>query len=141
MLKNQSFNKNQSDDIKSAAQYALVGLLSDDSLSLKENPHRITEHGYHILKNVPSFRDVADYVLALFENVDGSGKPHGLSDASIPFPSKVIRVVLDYFQLKNTGLDSSKIEKKLVKNVNIVYDKEVLNLLIDVLKEENNEEI
>lgn len=141
MVENESFNKNQQDDIKSAAQYALVGLLSDDSLTLKHNTHRIAEHGYHILKNVPSFRDVADYVLALFENVDGSGKPHGLSGASIPFPSKVIRVVLDYFQLKNTGLDSSKIEKKLVKNANIVYDKKVLNLLIDVLKEENNEEI
>ncbi len=141
MLATQNVSLQKETDILYATQFALVGLLSDERLSLTYEKHRIAEHGYHILKNVPAFRDVADYVLAIFENGDGSGKPHGLRSADIPLASKMIRVALDYHILLSQGLRQKSILKKLVKNVNIVYDKEVLDLLIQATKEKQDEKI
>jgi response regulator RpfG family c-di-GMP phosphodiesterase len=137
----QHLPKKQRDDLENATRFALVGLLSDENISLKQDAYRIAQHGYHILKNVPSFRDVADIVLALFENVDGSGLPHQLTESEIPYPSQIIRVVLDYCHYKTQELNFRDIEHLMRDKINQIYDEKIFEIAISVLGEMDNEKL
>ncbi len=141
IAKRQDFTKEELMKLENASKFALVGLLSDEDISLKHNAYRIAQHGYHILKNVPSFRDVADIVLALFENVDGSGQPHQLIAKEIPVASKILRIALDYCQYKNQNLNHQDSVKLLTKQVDIMYDKEIFELAMIAIKGMHDEKI
>ena len=141
MVSNQNLTKKQLKDVENATRFAFVGMLSEDDISLHKNSHRIAEHGYHILKNVPAYRDVADIVLALFENVNGSGLPHRLEKEEIPYPSKVIRIVMDYCHYKNHKVGEDEIKNRMLDYANLKYDEGLLNQFFNIIQESDNEKI
>lgn len=53
----------------------------------------------NILKRIGRLRGTAEIVEAVFENWDGSGVPGHLQRGQIPFRSRLLRVLLDFFAL------------------------------------------
>ncbi len=53
---------------------------------------RHTETGYHILRSVDEYKNLADYALSHHERLDGKGYPRGLSGEQIPFIARIISV-------------------------------------------------
>lgn len=67
----------------------------------KEGPLNIAEYdeikrhseiGYHILRSVDEYKDMADYILCHHEWVDGKGYPRGFSENEIPLQARIIAV-------------------------------------------------
>ena len=104
--------------------FSLIGTLKEPNISIKDQPKLVVENGYHLLKQIPGFRDVADIVLSIFERVDGKGTPKGLINDEIPRAAKIIRIALDFCITKDeTQLANDKVIELLQPNVGIVYDK------------------
>jgi HD-GYP domain-containing protein (c-di-GMP phosphodiesterase class II) len=61
------------------------------------------EWGAEILSSVRTFREIRTWIRHHHERPDGTGYPHGLSDAEIPIESKIIAVVDAYDAM--TGSD------------------------------------
>jgi len=51
-----------------------------------------------ILEQIDSLRGVADIVIAIGEHWDGSGAPRHLMQGQIPLRSRILRVLIDYFE-------------------------------------------
>jgi diguanylate cyclase (GGDEF)-like protein len=108
--------------------FSLIGTLKEPDISIKDQPKLVVENGYHLLKQVPGFRDVADIVLSIFERVDGKGTPKGLINDEIPRAAKIIRIALDFCRIKDeTQLSNEKVIELLQPNVGIVYDKNLFS--------------
>lgn len=67
-------------------------LTNHDWTQIKAHP----VSGYHILKNIDQYSEIAEYVLAHHEWYNGSGYPRGLSGKRIPLESRVLAFVSDY---------------------------------------------
>lgn len=63
-----------------------------DWMEIKTHP----VSGYHILKNIDHYADIAEYVLAHHEWYNGSGYPRGVSGEKIPYESRLLAIVSDY---------------------------------------------
>ena len=57
-----------------------------------EDLKRHSEIGYHILKSVDVYTNLADYVLSHHERWDGTGYPRGLAGETIPLVGRIIAV-------------------------------------------------
>ncbi len=53
---------------------------------------RHPEVGYHILKSVDEYKNIADYVLSHHEKWNGSGYPRGLVGENIPIVSRILAI-------------------------------------------------
>lgn len=73
-------------------------LTSSDWMEIKNHP----VSGYHILKNIDQYADVAEYVLTHHEWYNGSGYPRGISGKKIPFESRLLAFVSDYAAMTTT---------------------------------------
>lgn len=73
-------------------------LTSSDWKEIKNHP----VSGYHILKNIDQYADVAEYVLTHHEWYNGSGYPRGISGKKIPFESRLLAFVSDYAAMTTT---------------------------------------
>lgn len=60
---------------------------------------RHPEIGYHILRSVNEYVDIAEYVLAHHEQCDGNGYPKGLKAEEIPLQSKILLVAEAYDEM------------------------------------------
>lgn len=67
-------------------------LTSSDWTEIKTHP----VSGYHILKNIDQYAEVAEYVLTHHEWYNGSGYPRGISGKKIPMESRMLALVSDY---------------------------------------------
>jgi response regulator RpfG family c-di-GMP phosphodiesterase len=72
-------------------------LAKDEAEVYQEN----SERGARILSMIPELRNVADMILLLFENFDGSGFPRGLQGEQIPLACRILRVADEYARLTN----------------------------------------
>jgi len=61
-----------------------------------EELKRHSEVGYHILKSVDAYTNLADYVLSHHEMWDGTGYPRGISGEGIPLIARIIAVADAY---------------------------------------------
>ncbi|MGM0379869.1 MAG: diguanylate cyclase domain-containing protein [Bacillota bacterium] len=80
------------------------------------------EIGYHLLKSIDDYAEVAKIVLHHHENFDGSGYPKGLKGKTIPFLSRIISIC-DYF----VNLELNKTKNEIVKKLNIKSDEKKLD--------------
>ncbi|PKL13866.1 MAG: diguanylate cyclase [Spirochaetae bacterium HGW-Spirochaetae-8] len=64
----------------------------DEWLEMKRHP----EIGYRILSSVNDMSDLAEYVLAHHERLDGKGYPKGLAEGAIPLQSRIIAIADAY---------------------------------------------
>jgi len=70
-----------------------VGTLNEQEWEeIKRHP----ETGWHILGSVGELGELATYVLAHHERIDGAGYPRGLKGDQIPIPSRIIAIADAY---------------------------------------------
>lgn len=101
----------------------------------------VQEHskaGYDILKSSDFLYPIAEIVYQHHERLDGSGYPRGLKDDQISLEARIIAVcdVFDAMTSHRPYRPKFSIEetfKELKEKSGILYDKEVVNILVDLL--------
>lgn len=112
----------------------------EDELNSKEW-HEIRKHpmaGYHMLKNLGTFSDIADLVLEHHENVDGTGYPRGLKREQIQKETLVLSVVSSYYSMTHDrpyrkAMSSKQAMEQLKKDAGVKYERELVMLLIKIV--------
>ena len=113
------------------------GRLNDDEYNAIKSH---TEIGYRILSVNPFFKDVKDYVRYHHETLNGKGYHHK-KEGEYPEEAMIISCA-DIFDALNTdrpyrkALSKEIIMQEMEKNVDVHYKREMLDALIEILKEE-----
>jgi diguanylate cyclase (GGDEF)-like protein/PAS domain S-box-containing protein len=113
-------------------------LTEEEWQEIKRHP----EIGYHILRSVNEFAELAEYVLAHHERIDGKGYPYGLRGADIPQKAKILHVAEAYENMtgecsyrKKMSQENAVLELK--KNAGQEFDDVIIRVFIEkVLKKE-----
>jgi len=100
--------------------------------------------GSGILMPLEPIREAAKLIRYYRERYDGKGYPHGVAGDDIPFGSRVISVISDYYTLQTGSLISKRLsesgaEEYITKNKATIYDPSVVDAFIrflQVIKEE-----
>ncbi len=149
IAKAMGFSQEECDLIYQAGILHDIGkIITPDSILLK--PGKLTQDeyvliqdhalaGFKILSRIPMYKDIADIVYAHHERYDGSGYPSSLKGNKIPIFARIM-MVADSFDAMTT----SRIYKarktipqaleELKKFSNTLYDSQVVDVAIDVLK-------
>lgn len=107
-------------------------LTHDEWEEIKRHP----EIGYRILSTVNELSEMAQYVLAHHERLDGKGYPKGLKQGEIPFQSKIIAIADAYDAMisersyRNALPEEVAIEE-LKKNAGSQFDVELTKIFIE----------
>ncbi len=92
--------------------------------------HQIPISARGIVSSVRRFQDVANVLYNIYENFDGSGFPQRIKTWQIPLASRIIRVALDFEEMrlfqKINAIDALK---TLQNNANRLYDQRVTVLM------------
>ncbi len=111
-------------------------------------PDRLTDEEYDIIKKHPSdgysmvqgtfLENIGVIIKQHHERIDGSGYPEGLKDEDILLEAKIIGVVDSYDAMVNDrpyrkGMSEHKAINELKRLSGIKYDKEVVDIFVDVL--------
>ena len=118
-------------------------------------PGKLTEEEFDIIKKHPVigaelvketyYENLSDIILQHHERIDGSGYPSGLKGNEILIEAKVVAMADVYHAMitdrpYRKGLKYSEIIKELKELSGIKYDKEIVDALLDIMKEEREEE-
>lgn len=114
------------------------GKLTDEEFNiLKQHP----THGAKMLKPVEEFNEILPYLYHHHERYDGKGYPQGLTGGGIPLASRIMAVA-DTFDAMTSNrpyrkaMPVSKAIIELEKNAGTQFDPEIVNLFLDILKNE-----
>ncbi|HBW36935.1 HD domain-containing phosphohydrolase [Desulfosporosinus sp. BICA1-9] len=113
------------------------GKLTEDEFEIMKTHTKI---GYKIATELEDLRHVAYQILCHHENFDGSGYPNGLKDNSIPFLSRIIRIV-DSFDVMVSGrpyktpMTKEEAMGELLRCSGKHYDPELIKLFVEVYEE------
>jgi len=89
-------------------------------------PHAARE----IVSGLRRFGEVGKILYSIYENFDGSGFPGRLQSWQIPFPSRIIRVALDYEEIKlRTGKKPKEVIQILHSHSSRLYDNRIVVLM------------
>lgn len=102
--------------------------------------HQVPTSGSEIVASVRRFKNVSNYIKHIYENFDGSGLPDRFKSWQIPFPSRIIRVALDYeefrtFQQKNAIISLEMVTRESQR----LYDSKVVMLMEQYVKSNEKE--
>lgn len=117
--------------------FATNGKLTQEELD-KIKKH--TNVGVNMLMNINFLSEVVPYITYQTERVDGSGSPEGLKGQSIPLGSRIIAVADVYSALTSDrpfrkAMDSDKATEIIKSEVDIKWDKDVVNALLQYINE------
>lgn len=126
--------------IRNACQLIYVGKMHLPENKLKEKVYldgvlknedfkNIPINGKNTINTLPGYTRVANILGSIYENFDGSGIPEKKIGWEIPVGSRIIRVVMDFFEL--IGGEKSKTSKALQtieKDINKLYELKVVAL-------------
>ena len=109
------------------------GPLSDEEW---EDMRRHPEIGYHILRSVNEFAEIAEYVLAHHERIDGKGYPNGLSESDIPQKSKILHIAEAFEAMTGVYPYHEKYSvteaiEELRRNAGTQFDDVILHIFIE----------
>lgn len=105
--------------------------LTESEINLLRSQHAI---GAALLTKIPSFRSVAQVIRHIRENVDGSGRPDGLSGNEIPIGSRIIALVDCFdtrFMLEQTTHNAEEVLQEIEKQLDLVFDRHLFPFLVD----------
>lgn len=107
-------------------------LTSDEWEEIKRHP----EIGYRILSTASGMGEIAEYVLAHHERLDGSGYPKGLKGSGIPIQARIIAIADAYDAMTSArsyrgALSDEVAVEELKKNAGTQFDSDLVNLFID----------
>jgi len=89
-----------------------------------------------LLDGIGTLENVAKIIFHIWENFDGSGIPHKLQSWQIPAQSRIIRVVLDFEELRfYSKMTADDALEKLKQNSRRFYDPKVVLFLEQFLLE------
>jgi response regulator RpfG family c-di-GMP phosphodiesterase len=100
-----------------------------DPLTVKEHEAltRIPEIGSNLLRHIPRMEVVAKIILFMHKNWNGSGFPPAQArEEEIPLGSRILRVVSDYLDLRESRPDTRSILEEMGQK-HAFYDPRVLN--------------
>ena len=93
-----------------------------------------------IVGNIPRFENIGNIVFSIYENLDGSGFPSHLRAWQIPLASRIIRVCLDYEELRFYGKYSQEEALNIMRRTSMQnYDNRVFVLFENYLKDNNEQ--
>ncbi|MFN3306449.1 MAG: two-component system response regulator [Candidatus Kapaibacteriota bacterium] len=106
-----NFDEEELQDIEFASYLAFVGKLClpdellekpvlTDGIPTNELMYQVPIKGKELLENIGTFEKVANIIFHIWENFDGSGIPHKYQSWQIPAPSRIIRIPLDFEELR-----------------------------------------
>jgi response regulator RpfG family c-di-GMP phosphodiesterase len=84
-----------------------------------------------ILADVDRLRPVATIVDAIYEHWDGTGFPGHMQRGEIPFRSRLLRVLIDFFAMSDQGLEPAQAIERLMHHAGTRYDPALLVQLTD----------
>jgi response regulator RpfG family c-di-GMP phosphodiesterase len=127
--------------IEEASKFALIGKLFlpdksiDEAVTINgllknETMSRIPAFASELLSMVRDTEEIKNLLLHVYENFDGSGFPEKLQSWQIPLGSRIIRVLLDFYDLiekKNTP--TSKAIEILDMQAKRIYDFKIVALM------------
>ncbi|AZO96351.1 diguanylate cyclase [Halocella sp. SP3-1] len=87
------FNDSKLRKIRKLAKYYDIGRVNPETAG---DNYKISEAGYNIAKNLNELAPIAEEILTIRENWDGSGGPYGLKGEEIPYQARMLAVV-DYY--------------------------------------------
>lgn len=87
-----------------------------------------TKIAHELLSNIPRLRRIADGILYQYERWDGKG-PYNLKAKEIPYISRVLSIICDFFIYSNTTGDSVRAIEKMMQT-NGKYDPHILSMMI-----------
>lgn len=131
----------ENSDIKLASLLAFTGrlFLSDelidapvmnDGIVVNNIMARVPIEARDTYINTRRLKNIGSILYHIYENYDGSGIPERLKSWQIPFASRIIRVVLDYYELRNqTGQTPMQIINNMHNQAKRLYDHRVVILL------------
>ena len=116
--------------------FATNGKLSPEELQKVKNH---TNVGVNLLMNINFLSEVVPYITYQTERVDGSGAPEGLKGQSIPLGSRIIAVADAYSAMTSDrpyrkAMAQEKAIEIITSEIDIKWDKDVVNALIQVIK-------
>lgn len=82
-----------------------------------------------MFKDINRFNNISHLIFHIYENLDGSGIPERISAWQIPLGSRIIRVVLDFYEMVINGQDKEEVIKYMESNSKRIYDNRVIYLL------------
>jgi HD-GYP domain-containing protein (c-di-GMP phosphodiesterase class II) len=109
-------------------------LTSTDWVEMK----RHSEIGWRIVKEYPTLRAVANYILFHHERWDGKGYPLGLKADNIPLPSRILAVADAYDAMTSDRVYRKNMEieeaiAELTSNAGVQFDPEVVTAFMKVI--------
>lgn len=135
------FSDDEIRDIEIAAFLSQAGRMTLPDHLLKEPVMIDGKPTDHLMMQVPSaareivsgvrrFTDVGKILFSLYENFDGTGFPQRLQSWQIPFAARIIRVALDYEDIKiRTNKRATEVMSMLYNFSNRLYDSRVVVLM------------
>ena len=127
-------------DLELAARLHEIGMLVEwpgrrDILASDPDVWRYTVASASILREMQALVETASLIHALRENWDGSGAPGHLQRGQIPFRSRLLRVLIDFYDQLNRAalagqpMDASTAAERLATHATTWYDPVVVSQL------------
>jgi response regulator RpfG family c-di-GMP phosphodiesterase len=91
--------------------------------------HQVPKAGKDIVSTIERFKNVGKIIQHIYENFDGSGIPDRLQSWQIPFESRIIRVCIDYEEIRyKTRKSRNRVLEMLKNEAKRLYDQRVVIL-------------
>ena len=139
-------------DLEIAAFLSIIGrlYLPDDLLRMPVLDNgmptlpilsQVPLNGSELVGRIQRFKDVSLIIRHIYENFDGSGVPDKFQSWQIPFSSRIIRVALDYEEVKmQKNLKPREVMELIMKESQRLYDHRVCVLMDHYIKSHEKEE-
>jgi len=103
-----------------------------------EEVKKHTETGYHILKSVDKYSNLADYALHHHERWDGAGYPDGLKGDDIPLFARIIAIADAYdamisYRPYRRSLTKEEAKHEIEKNAGSQFDPNLIQYFLEVI--------
>lgn len=117
-----------------------------------KKPGKLTEEEFEIIKQHPIigadkvrgtyYENLSEIILQHHERIDGSGYPYGLKGDEVIIEAQVIAMADTYHAMVSDrpyrrGIDPKDIVKELKELSGKLYDKEIVDALLEMLEEDN----